>query len=157
MPRHLSRPVSLAETAWVAHARPSDHRISVWSALFPLTEYVHMLKAIQCTALMLIVLPVSFSIHAATEFEVADQTLRKTYEELTRKVSAQGQIKLRRAERTWLTYRDAQCDFLASAKEYYSAQPIAHMACLARLTQHQTRLLEEQLNCKEGDIACGRQ
>lgn len=116
-----------------------------------------MRKAMPCAALLPLALSASILAHPSTEFENANQTLHRTHEELTRKVSLQGQIKLRRAERMWLNYRDAQCDFLASSKENYSAQPMVHMACLTRLTEQQTSLLKEQLNCQEGDIACGQQ
>jgi uncharacterized protein YecT (DUF1311 family) len=95
--------------------------------------------------------------YAATEDQASDRKLNETYTRLLDKVSPQGQLKLRKAERAWLAYRDAQCDFLTFSPEPYSAQPMVNAQCLSRLTQEQTKLLDEQLHCREGDVGCGQQ
>ncbi len=94
---------------------------------------------------------------ADLDFRAADHKLHDTYEQLTRRVSPQGKAALLKAERAWLTYRTARCDFLRPAQTPYSAQPMVYSMCLARLTRAQTTLLDEQLHCAEGDIGCGRQ
>lgn len=94
---------------------------------------------------------------ADLSYQAADKKLNETYGKLLAKVSPQGKPRLQKAERAWVAYRDAQCDFLSSSAGPYSAQPMIHSSCLSRLTQAQTRLLDEQLHCEEGDVGCGQQ
>ncbi|RDK02164.1 hypothetical protein DLM46_14620 [Paraburkholderia lacunae] len=94
---------------------------------------------------------------ADIEYQAADQKLNDIYSKLLKKVSPHGKPRLQKAERAWVAYRDVQCDFLASSPSPYSAQPMIHAYCLSRLTQAQTKLLDEQLHCQEGDIGCGQQ
>ncbi|HEV3425875.1 MAG TPA: lysozyme inhibitor LprI family protein [Paraburkholderia sp.] len=94
---------------------------------------------------------------ASLAFQASDKKLNDTYSKLLKKVSPQGKGKLQKAEHTWLAYRDAQCDFLTSSPDPYSAQRMIHAMCLDRLTQEQAKLLDEQLHCQEGDIGCGQQ
>ncbi|MFM0739266.1 lysozyme inhibitor LprI family protein [Paraburkholderia xenovorans] len=94
---------------------------------------------------------------ADLDYQAADKKLNDTYGKLLKKVSPQGKQRLQKAERAWVTYRDAQCDFLSFSPDSYSARPMIQLACLSRLTQEQTRLFDEQLHCQEGDIGCGQQ
>jgi uncharacterized protein YecT (DUF1311 family) len=61
---------------------------------------------------------------------------------------------LRKAEHAWIVYRDKHCAFVASAVEGGSAQPMIKAQCLAELTEQRLKALDEQLNCREGDLAC---
>ena len=118
---------------------------------------------------------------ADLDYQAADKKLNDTYSKLLKKVSpsirmafilppwpasvatvryqarVQGKPRLQKAERAWVVYRDAQCEFLTSSPTPYSAQPMIHSYCLSRLTEAQTKLLDEQLHCAEGDIGCGQQ
>jgi uncharacterized protein YecT (DUF1311 family) len=94
---------------------------------------------------------------ADLDYQAADKKLNDTYSKLLKKVSPQGKPRLQKAERAWVVYRDAQCEFLTSSPTPYSAQPMIHSYCLSRLTEAQTKLLDEQLHCAEGDIGCGQQ
>ena len=94
---------------------------------------------------------------AALQYQAADKKLNDIYGRLLKKVSPQGKPRLQKAQRAWVAYRDTQCDFLTSSPSPYSAQPMIHADCLSRLTQAQTKLLDEQLHCQEGDIGCGQQ
>ena len=94
---------------------------------------------------------------AGLDYQSADTKLNDTYGQLLKKVSPQGKPRLQKAQRAWVAYRDTQCDFLTSSPSPYSAQPMIHADCLSRLTQAQTKLLDEQLHCQEGDIGCGQQ
>ncbi|NPT44624.1 DUF1311 domain-containing protein [Paraburkholderia sp. 1N] len=94
---------------------------------------------------------------ADLDYQAADKKLNETYSKLLKKVSPQGKPRLQKAERAWVTYRDAQCEFLTSSPTPYSAQPMIHSYCLSRLTEAQTKLLDEQLHCAEGVIGCGQQ
>ncbi|HXZ10643.1 MAG TPA: lysozyme inhibitor LprI family protein, partial [Paraburkholderia sp.] len=54
-------------------------------------------------------------------------------------------------------WRDAQCDFNTLGSAGGSVHPMVHSICLTQLTQAQTKLLDEQLHCEEGDTSCGGQ
>ena len=94
---------------------------------------------------------------ADQDYQASDKKLNETYGKLLKSVSPQGKTRLQKAERAWVAYRDAQCDFLASSPSPYSAQTMIHSLCLDRLTQAQMKLLDEQLHCQQGDIGCGQQ
>lgn len=94
---------------------------------------------------------------ADLDYQAADKKLNETYSKLLKKVSPQSKPRLQKAERAWVAYREAQCEFLTSSPTPYSAQPMIHLYCLSRLTEAQTKLLDEQLHCAGGDIGCGQQ
>lgn len=62
---------------------------------------------------------------------------------------------LRRAQRAWVAWRAAACDFEASGVAGGSVAPMVRTRCATRLTEERTvelrRLLED---CPEGDLAC---
>jgi Lysozyme inhibitor LprI len=72
-------------------------------------------------------------------------------------VGKPGQAKLQKAERAWLAYRDAQCDFDTMGTSTGSIYPMIYAGCLNALTQTQMEHLNQQLHCKEGDLSCGGQ
>jgi uncharacterized protein YecT (DUF1311 family) len=94
---------------------------------------------------------------ADLDFKAADKKLNATYATLMKKISAQGKPRLQKAERAWVAFRDAQCDFQTSSPDPYSARPMVYAGCLKQLTEAQNKLLDAQLHCEEGDIGCGQQ
>ncbi|MDR3430207.1 MULTISPECIES: lysozyme inhibitor LprI family protein [Silvimonas] len=99
----------------------------------------------------------SLNICAGQDYKASDKKLNASYNQLLKQTSEHGKPLLQKAQRAWLIYRDAQCEYLTSSTTPYSAQPMLHLMCLDRLTQEQTKLLDEQLHCEEGDIGCGQQ
>lgn len=86
-----------------------------------------------------------------------DAKLNDTYKALLAKVSKNGANQLRKAQRAWLAWRDAQCEFNTMGTTGGSINSSMYGLCIDELTQEQTRRLAAQINCKEGDLSCGGQ
>jgi uncharacterized protein YecT (DUF1311 family) len=89
--------------------------------------------------------------------KASDQQLNETYRALLAKVSKNGGDQLRKAQRAWLTWRDAQCQFNTMGTAGGTINSSMYALCIDELTQEQTRRLDAQLHCKEGDLSCGGQ
>ena len=61
---------------------------------------------------------------------------------------------LLKAQRAWLTFRDAECKLEAVGEAGGTAQPMIFDQCLSRLTQLRTEQLQKRLDCQEGDLTC---
>ena len=90
-------------------------------------------------------------------FKQADVQLNAVYAKLMKKISAAGQTKLREAQKSWIAYRDAQCAFDTLGTIDGSIHSMVAAQCLADLTEQQTKRLQHQANCEEGDVSCGGQ
>ncbi len=71
--------------------------------------------------------------------------LRKDRNETRRLVAAQ---------RTWISYRDAECAFSSFRSASGSVYPMVIASCLDRLTRARTDVLRGYLKCEEGDMSC---
>ncbi|WP_322045301.1 lysozyme inhibitor LprI family protein [Paraburkholderia sp. J67] len=89
--------------------------------------------------------------------KASDQRLNDTYRALLAKVSKDGADHLRKAQRAWLAWRDAQCSFNTMGTSGGSINSSMYGLCIDELTQEQTKRLDAQLHCKEGDLSCGGQ
>jgi uncharacterized protein YecT (DUF1311 family) len=89
--------------------------------------------------------------------KASDQKLNETYHALLAKVSKSGADQLRKAQRAWLAWRDAQCEFNTMGTRGGSINSSMYGLCIDELTQEQTRRLDAQIRCKEGDLSCGAQ
>jgi uncharacterized protein YecT (DUF1311 family) len=94
---------------------------------------------------------------AGKSLKASDTKLNQTYNALFAKVSKEGKLKLQKAQRAWIGWRDAQCAFNTSGSSGGSVNAMVEASCLDDLTQAQTKLLNSQLHCQEGDTACGNQ
>jgi uncharacterized protein YecT (DUF1311 family) len=81
------------------------------------------------------------------KFEAADALLNKVYNRLVSKLAGdEGQrAKLKAAETSWLKYRDANCDYEASAYEGGSIKPTIANTCLERMTKARAAELDGQI------------
>lgn len=93
---------------------------------------------------------------AARHHRTADAALNAQYQSLSRSLSPRSRELLRQAERQWITYRDAECRFRASAVAGGSAYPMVLDECLANLITDRTRQLRDLAHCPEGDLSCPR-
>jgi uncharacterized protein YecT (DUF1311 family) len=94
---------------------------------------------------------------AGKKLQQSDQKLNAAYRALLDKVSKQGGEQLRKTQRAWLAWRDAQCAFETMGTRDGSVNPMVHAMCIDELTQQQAKRLDAQLHCKEGDLSCGGQ
>ena len=58
------------------------------------------------------------------------------------------------AQRTWIAFRDAECDLVASGSNGGSIQPTISSTCLEGMTQARTKTLRGYLNCDGNDLCC---
>lgn len=90
-------------------------------------------------------------------FKASDAKLNKTYKALMRQLDAASQQRLKKAQRAWIAYKEAQCAFEAAPSQGGSVYPMVLSICLEAVTSDQTDLLENHLYCEEGDVSCVRQ
>jgi len=82
---------------------------------------------------------------AAQELGRADARLNVVYQKLMKTLDAGRRVKLRAAQRAWLAYRDAQCDFEASASEGGTMQPLELSSCKSDVTKERIAQLQQEL------------
>ena len=87
----------------------------------------------------------------------AELELDAVYKKLMKKISPKGQTKLLAAQNAWIAYREKQCEFNTLASLDGSVHPTVVSYCYADLAHQQTKTLQQQLECEEGDLSCGRQ
>jgi uncharacterized protein YecT (DUF1311 family) len=99
----------------------------------------------------------SMNMCADKTLKASDKQLNDKYHALYQGSSAPGKLKLQTAQRAWIAYRDAQCTFNTMGSIGGSIHSLAYSTCVDTLTQAQTKVLDQQLNCDDGDMSCGRQ
>lgn len=73
---------------------------------------------------------------------------------LTQSLAVPDRGRLRAAQKTWIAWRTAECEFEAGGSGEGSARELAVWSCTAKLTRERTSALEKIAYCPEGDIAC---
>jgi uncharacterized protein YecT (DUF1311 family) len=91
------------------------------------------------------------------KFKQADKQLNAAYNQLLAKTSPAGQSALRDAQRTWLRFRDQECDFETFGTRDGSVHSMSLLICMTNLTGLRTKQLVAQIECEEGDVTCGHQ
>lgn len=94
---------------------------------------------------------------AAQAFGKADGALNKLYGQLLAKVSPAGKEALKQAQRSWLIFRDQECDFETMGTVGGSIHGMMVTECRTRLTLARVKDLQAQVSCGEGDLSCGGQ
>lgn len=91
---------------------------------------------------------------AATAAAQAAETLDGLYGALGTTLDAGGLARLEATQAAWMTYRDTFCAMQAAEYEGGSIYPMVLAYCREDLTNAQIPLLEQSLDCPEGDISC---
>jgi uncharacterized protein YecT (DUF1311 family) len=81
----------------------------------------------------------------AISYQTADVNLNAAYKKL---VAGQGGLlkqKLVKAQRLWIQFRDANCDYEGEGVSGGSAAPMVYFGCLAQMTTARTKTLESYL------------
>ncbi len=94
---------------------------------------------------------------AVRAFGRADDGLNRVYGQLLAKVSPAGKEALKQAQRSWLAFRDQECDFETMGTVGGSIHGMMVTECRTRLTLARIRDLQAQVSCSEGDLSCGGQ
>jgi uncharacterized protein YecT (DUF1311 family) len=93
---------------------------------------------------------------AADGYKKADAELNAAYGKITHRLkggSSATQL-LTKAQKAWVAFRDAECQFAGSAAAGGSIQPMIVSGCLEALTRKRTEALTAYLKCEEGDTSC---
>ena len=93
---------------------------------------------------------------ADQEFKAADTALNRAYTEIQKRLSddADGKKRLTVAQKAWIGFRDAECDFQTFNSRDGSIYPMIVSECLTAMTKKRTEELKVYLNCEEGDLTC---
>ncbi|WP_319531829.1 lysozyme inhibitor LprI family protein [uncultured Cohaesibacter sp.] len=87
---------------------------------------------------------------AAVALETADTELNAIYKRLISLKDEQGQEILRKAERAWIEFRDADCSLAADLFRGGSLEPVVFLDCRAAMTAERVKLLQSQVDSIEG-------
>lgn len=76
------------------------------------------------------------------EHQKADKALNQTYQALRARLDNDARQILKKAQISWLSYRDNDCEFQASAASGGKAYMPLHISCMTEKTLHRTKELE---------------
>jgi uncharacterized protein YecT (DUF1311 family) len=93
---------------------------------------------------------------AGWQFKKDDAGLNDVYGRLKENYAdiAKVETALTKAQRAWVSFRDAECELEAAGEDGGTAQPMIYNQCLSRLTKLRTEQLQTRLDCQEGDLTC---
>ncbi len=87
---------------------------------------------------------------AERKFKEATAELKRVRAELYEDLEPRSRVKLRAAERLWLSYRKSNCDTEASIYEGGTIQPLIELRCMARVTLERAGELRAQIQTLHG-------
>jgi len=76
------------------------------------------------------------------ELKIADKSLNAAYVELQQKLPVERRKLLKKAEISWVSLRDKDCEFEASAALGGTAYQSLYLSCQIEATKNRTRLLQ---------------
>ena len=88
---------------------------------------------------------VEMNVCSSQEFEAADKKLNQLYQQLQAKISTKQKQRLMVAQRTWIKFRDENCDYAKGQFEGGSLAASTYGYCRARVTQERIKDLEGYL------------
>ncbi|KAB2671123.1 DUF1311 domain-containing protein [Ochrobactrum sp. LMG 5442] len=93
---------------------------------------------------------------ANNDFAKADKQLNAQYSEIEKRLSGDDDAKklLITAQRAWVKFRDAECNFSASGTAGGSMHPMTVALCKEELTTERNKQFSDYLKCEEGDLSC---
>ncbi|MAM59054.1 MAG: hypothetical protein CMN25_17205 [Salinicola sp.] len=91
---------------------------------------------------------------AGEGYQAADKALNTTYDEIMGRLDGDSRERLKTAQRAWIEFRDAECDFVSGPTSGGSANSMVKAGCLEDLTRQRTETLKRYSQCEEGDMSC---
>jgi uncharacterized protein YecT (DUF1311 family) len=93
---------------------------------------------------------------ADASFKVADAQMNSLYATIRTRLrdDPDAMKRLVAAQRAWLAFRDAECEFASGAESGGSIYPMVYSSCQTALTTKRNGDLKKYLKCAEGDIEC---
>jgi len=93
---------------------------------------------------------------AGKDAQAADAELNRVYGQLIAKYDEPNRNALVLAERAWILYRDAECGYETALSVGGTIHPMMVALCMTAKAKARTKELNDQLNCKEGDLDCNK-
>lgn len=94
---------------------------------------------------------------ASNDARKTERELEAVYKKLMKKIRPKGQAKLRAVQNAWIEYRKKQCEFNTMGSIGGSVHPMVLSYCYEEFANQQKKILQEQLDCEEGDLSYGHQ
>ncbi|MBG0753201.1 lysozyme inhibitor LprI family protein [Pectobacterium aroidearum] len=92
---------------------------------------------------------------AADEYKKVDDELNRLYQDVAKRlVIEEHKPLLKSAQRKWIAYRDADCEFQTFPTTGGSIHGMLYSQCLTQKTAERVEELKSMLRCKEGDLSC---
>ena len=93
---------------------------------------------------------------ADAAFKTSDKKLNDLYKQIEARLTDDADTKklLVQAQRDWVKFRDAECNFQTAGAAGGSVVPMLVAQCMDGLTQSRIKDFEGYLNCEEGDMSC---
>ena len=83
------------------------------------------------------------------EFARQDKSLNAVYAKLVAKLEPDRLEALRKSERLWVQFREAQCGYEATADAGGTMAPVVHEDCMMRMTFERTKVLQHLLDLEQ--------
>jgi uncharacterized protein YecT (DUF1311 family) len=83
---------------------------------------------------------------ADRDYRKADAVLNRTYQDAIKGLDAHTLDLVRKAQRAWIAFRDAECTYESAENEGGSIYPMVYSGCLTRLTKLRTQQLKQGNN-----------
>ena len=91
---------------------------------------------------------------AYEDFLAANGAQAAVLKGFTQGLAVPDRQRLRTAQKAWIAWRTAQCEFESGGSSGGSAREMARWSCTAKLTRERTVALDKLAHCPEGDVAC---
>ena len=93
---------------------------------------------------------------ASTSLKASDGELNTLYRQIQKRVNGDADKTklLVAAQRAWVTFRDAECNFSSAGVTGGTLYPLAVTQCRDGLTKDRIKTFKTYLNCEEGDLSC---
>lgn len=93
---------------------------------------------------------------AGASFKQTDKKLNDLYKQIEGRLKDDADTKrlLVQAQREWIKFRDAECDFQTAGAGGGSMLPMLVAQCVDGLTKARIKAFERYLKCEEGDMSC---
>jgi uncharacterized protein YecT (DUF1311 family) len=83
------------------------------------------------------------------EYKAADTRLNEAFRQFMTKLNDEEKAQLKKAQLAWITYRDANCDFVADQYKGGTMRPMIAAMCLADVTNARVNELQSQIKDRE--------
>ncbi|MBQ4774598.1 lysozyme inhibitor LprI family protein [Pectobacterium versatile] len=92
---------------------------------------------------------------AVQEYKKVDGELNQLYQDVVKRVVIEEhKALLKSAQRKWIAYRDADCEFQTFPTTGGSVHGMVYSQCLTEKTAERVKEFKTMLRCEEGDLSC---